>query len=137
MVRELVSAAPLRLYLSVARDFTSISEYRMLVSGRRVSRRSAGLRGRQATPETLAAFVERVCSEIAGPLTLDIACLSDGSLWVVEINPTGPAACLPAPDEALDLVVTGAHHAAWSFTRAAPFCLLALARCMAWHRRTD
>jgi hypothetical protein len=102
------AGAPLRLYLSEPRDMSAISEYRMLVTGGRASRRSACLRGLEARPKALAEFAQTACTGIIGPLVLDIACLPDGSLRLVDINPTGST----RPETAPDTVITWGRHAA-------------------------
>lgn len=86
--------APLRLYLSRGRDFSTISEYRMQFANGHWSQTSACLRGRAVDPVCLSRFLLRLAEVLPSPVTLDIACLTDGSLRLVDINPgpaTGPA----------------------------------------------
>lgn len=81
------AGAPLRLYLFEGRDFAGISEYRMQLCHGQWRQQSVCLRGRAVDPTCLTSLLARLSEVLPFPVTLDIACLSDGSLRLVDINP--------------------------------------------------
>ncbi len=84
---------PLHLHLLPYVDFSEISEARYLVNSREVRLVSTCLRGRSASVLGQSIItMQRVAKDIGALLprrshVIDLACLGDGALRVVEINP--------------------------------------------------